>query len=126
MPDYGTARCDFPGGCVETMYDSIQKIYALGDQVQLYMCHDYRPDALAPRLLTTVIQEKPYNPLIQEGVTKQMYAKARNSIDQVLSAPTLILPSLQANIRVGELPPAESNGVSYLKFPLNTFGKKTE
>ncbi|HFD11113.1 MAG TPA: MBL fold metallo-hydrolase, partial [Crenotrichaceae bacterium] len=98
MPDYGTARCDFPGGSAGTMYDSIQKIYALGDDIQLYMCHDYRPDAPAPRWLTTVKQEKAHNPLIQEGVTKQMYAKARDTIDKVLSAPKLILPSLQVNI----------------------------
>jgi glyoxylase-like metal-dependent hydrolase (beta-lactamase superfamily II) len=124
MPDYGTARCDFPGGSAESLYDSIQKIYALGDETQLYMCHDYRPDAPSPRWLTTVKEEKAHNPLIQEGVTKQMYAKARETIDKVLSAPKLILPSLQINIRAGELPPAESNGLSYLKFPLNKLGKK--
>jgi len=124
MPDYGTARCDFPGGSSETLYDSIQRLYALGDEIQLYMCHDYRPDAPSPRWVTTVAEEKAHNPLIQEGVTREMYAKARDTIDKVLSAPKLILPSLQVNIRAGELPPAESNGISYLKFPLNKLGKQ--
>ncbi len=123
MPDYGTARCDFPGGSAEVLYDSIQKIYALGDETQLYMCHDYRPDAPSPRWVTTVKQEKAHNPLIQEGVTKQMYAKARETIDKVLSVPQLILPAIQVNIRAGEFPPAETNGTSYLRFPLNRLGK---
>ena len=119
MPDSGTARADFPGGSATTLYESIQKIYALPDETKLYMCHDYKPTAPPPRWVTTVKDEKEKNIYIQAGVTEEMYVAVRNGIDSSLEAPNLLLPSIQLNIRAGELPPPENDGAQYLKIPLN-------
>ena len=122
MPDSGTARADFPGGSAHDLYHSIQKIYTLPDDTKLYMCHDYKPDLTHPRWMTTVKDEKQKNIYVQEGVTEEMYVSVRKGIDQSLEAPALILPSLQVNIRAGELPPPEDDGCRYLKLPLNKIG----
>lgn len=122
MPDSGTARADFPGGSAHDLYHSVQKIYRLPDDTRLFMCHDYKPDLPHPRWVTTVRDEKAQNIYIQEGVTESMYVAVRKGIDQSLEAPALILPSIQINIRAGQLPPAEADGKRYLKIPLNKIG----
>ncbi len=126
MPDYGTARCDFPNGSSRALYRSIRnKILALPPETKLYMCHDYRPDAPGPRHVTTVQDERERNPLVHDGTTEEQFVKIRDSIDQVLAAPQYILPSLQINIRAGHMPPPEKNGIRYLKIPLNVLGKNS-
>lgn len=124
MPDYGTARCDFPNGSSRQLYRSIRdKILTLPPETKLYMCHDYRPDAPGPRYVTTVKEERERNPLVHDGTTEEQFVRIRDSIDQVLAAPQYILPSLQINIRAGHMPPPEANGIRYLKLPLNVLGK---
>ncbi len=120
MPDYGTARADFPGGDARTMYRSIQKILALPDETTLYMCHDYKaPGRDEYKWETTVAEERTKNVHIGAGQTEDEFVAMREARDATLSMPTLILPSVQVNIRAGEMPPAEDNGVSYLKVPIN-------
>jgi glyoxylase-like metal-dependent hydrolase (beta-lactamase superfamily II) len=121
MPDYGTARCDFPGGDATTLYRSIQKIFALPEETRLFMCHDYKaPDRDYYAWETTVGEEKAKNIHVHEGVTEAEFVKMRTERDATLDMPVLILPSVQVNMRAGERPPAEDNGVSYLKIPLDT------
>lgn len=120
MPDYGTARVDFPGGDATTLYRSIQKIFALPEQTRLFMCHDYKaPDRDDFAWESTVAREKAENVHIRSGITESAFVEMRNARDGTLEMPVLILPSIQVNIRAGALPPAESNGVRYLKLPLN-------
>jgi glyoxylase-like metal-dependent hydrolase (beta-lactamase superfamily II) len=120
MPDYGTARCDFPGGDARQLYKSIQKLYALPPQTRLFMCHDYLPpNRTEYRWETTVADEKAHNIQIHEGVTEDQFVEMRKKRDATLDMPRLILPSVQVNMRAGHVPPAEDNGVSYLKIPLN-------
>jgi len=119
MPDYGTARCDFPGGSAEQLYDSIQRLYALPDATRLFVCHDYQPDGRPMRFETTVAAQKAANIQLNARTTKAEYVAFRTARDATLAAPTLILPSLQVNIRAGVFPAAEANGVAYLKIPLN-------
>jgi glyoxylase-like metal-dependent hydrolase (beta-lactamase superfamily II) len=121
MPDYGTARCDFPGGSAEQLFDSIQRIYALPESTRLFMCHDYQPDGRELRFATTVAQQKRSNIQLSERTTKQEYLTFRKNRDAQLDMPTLILPSVQINIRAGEFPEAEATGTVYLKIPLNLF-----
>jgi glyoxylase-like metal-dependent hydrolase (beta-lactamase superfamily II) len=122
MPDYGTARCDFPGGDARTLYKSIQRILALPPQTRLFMCHDYKaPGREAFAWETTVADERARNVHIHEGVSEDAFVTMREARDKTLSMPTLILPSIQVNIQAGELPPPESNGVRYLKLPLDAF-----
>ncbi len=120
MPDYGTARADFPGGDARVMYRSIQKILALPDETTLYMCHDYKaPGRDEYKWETTVGEERTSNVHIGAGQTEDEFVAMREARDATLEMPTLILPSVQVNIRAGEMPPAEDNGVSYLKVPIN-------
>ena len=121
MPDYGTARCDFPGGSAEQLYDSIQRIYALPESSRLFMCHDYRPGGRELRFVTSVAEQKRANIQLREGTTKQEYVSIRKKRDAQLDMPALILPAIQINIRAGEFPQAEANGTVYLKIPLNVF-----
>lgn len=121
MPDYGTARCDFPGGSADQLYDSIQRIYALPDSTRLFMCHDYQPDGRELRFVTTVAEQKRSNVQLRQGTTKQEYVKIRTARDAKLDMPALILPAIQINIRAGEFPAPETNGTAYLKIPLNLF-----
>lgn len=122
MPDYGTARCDFPGGDAGVLYDSIQRIYALPDETRLFMCHDYRPGDRAMRFETTVAEQKQSNVQLSAKTRRDEFIEFRTNRDRKLDAPQLILPSIQVNIRAGELPEPEDNGTSYLKIPLNVLG----
>ena len=123
MPDYGTARCDFPGGSADQLYDSIQRIYALPDSTRLFMCHDYQPGGRELRFVTTVAEQKQSNAQLREGTTKQEYVEFRTARDAKLEMPALILPAIQINIRAGEFPEPEANGTAYLKIPLNVSEK---
>ena len=119
MPDVGTARCDFPGGDAKTLYRSIQKILSYPGQTKLYMCHDYPPNNRPATGMTTVANEKANNIHVHDGVTEDQFVQMRTARDKTLEMPTLILPSIQVNIRAGHLPEPDANGVSYLKIPLN-------
>lgn len=119
MPDVGTARCDFPGGSAETLFDSIQKLLALPDNTEMYICHDYPPEGRQHEYLTSVGQQKQHNIHVGGGVSKADFVKRREARDATLAMPRLILPSVQVNIRAGQLPPAEQNGTTYLKVPIN-------
>lgn len=122
MPDYGTARCDFPGGDAATLYRSIQKIFALPGETRLFMCHDYKaPGRDEYAWETTVKDERDWNVHVGRGVSEADFVKMRSARDKTLSMPRLILPSVQVNMRAGALPPPDSNGVRYLKLPLNMF-----
>lgn len=119
MPDYGTARTDFPGGDARTLYRSIQKLLALPPSTVMYLCHDYKApgrDHYAWR--TTVADEKARNVHIGGGVDENSFVAMREARDATLAAPTLLLPSLQVNIRAGRLPAPEDNGRRYLKIPI--------
>lgn len=120
MPDVGTARCDFPGGDAETLYNSIQMMLSYPDDTPLYMCHDY-PNERDARYMCTVAEQKQDNIHVGRGTSKADFVAMRSSRDETLEMPVLILPSIQINIRAGELPDAEDNGTSYLKLPLNMF-----
>lgn len=119
MPDYGTARCDFPGGSAATLYRSIRKVFALPDDTTLYLCHDYPPDGREPQCVTTVAAQRQANIHVREGMSEADFVAMREQRDAGLPMPTLILPSVQVNMRAGKMPPPEDNGVSYLKIPVN-------
>jgi glyoxylase-like metal-dependent hydrolase (beta-lactamase superfamily II) len=119
MPDYGTARCDFPGGSAEILYESLQRLYALPEATRVFTCHDYQPGGRALRYESTVGEERATNVQLNARTSKEEFVARRRARDATLEMPTLILPSLQVNIRAGRLPEPESNGVSYLKLPLN-------
>jgi glyoxylase-like metal-dependent hydrolase (beta-lactamase superfamily II) len=119
MPDYGTARCDFPGGSAETLYESIRRLYTFPDAVRLFTCHDYQPGGRALRWESTVGEERTTNIQLNTRTAKEEFVALRKARDATLEMPVLILPSLQINIRAGRFPEPESNGVSYLKLPLN-------
>ncbi|MGV8899696.1 MAG: MBL fold metallo-hydrolase [Burkholderiaceae bacterium] len=119
MPDYGTARCDFPGGDAATLYRSIQKVLALAPDTRLHLCHDYPPESRGPIWVTTVAEQRAQNIHVHDGITEAQFVKMRTARDQTLAMPTLILPSVQVNVRAGKLPPPEDNGVRYLKIPIN-------
>ena len=120
MPDFGSARCDFPGGDAGTLYDSIQNIFSLPDETRLFMCHDYKaPGRDEFAWETTVAEQREKNIHIHEGVTRDEFISFRNGRDENLGMPKLIVPSIQVNIRAGDAPPPEDNGVSYLKVPLD-------
>jgi len=121
-PDYGSARCDFPGGSAGELWDSIQRLYALPDETRLLLCHDYRPDGRPLVWQTTVAEQKRANVQIDAGTTREAYVRFREEKDAGLAAPKLILPSLQVNIRAGELPEPETDGFRYLKIPLDRLG----
>jgi glyoxylase-like metal-dependent hydrolase (beta-lactamase superfamily II) len=119
MPDVGTARCDFPGGDAAALYRSVHRLLSLPPETRLFMCHDYPPAGRSPVWETTVSEQRAKNIHVHDGVSEDAFVKMRTARDATLDMPTLILPSVQVNIRAGELPPAEDNGVSYLKIPLN-------
>ena len=121
MPDYGTARCDFPGGSSDQLFNSIQRIYALRGSTRLFMCHDYQPGGRELRFVTTVAEQKQSNIQLNERTTRAEYLTFRKTRDAQLEMPELILPAVQINIRAGELPEPEANGTIYLKIPLNLF-----
>ncbi|HJV86363.1 MAG TPA: MBL fold metallo-hydrolase [Noviherbaspirillum sp.] len=119
MPDVGTARCDFPGGDAQTLYRSIRELLSLPADTRLFMCHDYPPEGRGPEWETTVAAERERNIHVHDGVTEEQFVAMRQKRDAGLEMPNLILPSIQVNIRAGNMPPPEGNGVSYLKIPLN-------
>jgi glyoxylase-like metal-dependent hydrolase (beta-lactamase superfamily II) len=122
MPDYGTARCDFPGGDARALYRSIHRVLALPDTTRLFLCHDYKApgrDSYAHE--TTVAAQRKHNIHVHDGVSEDAFATMRNERDATLNMPRLTLPAVQINMRAGELPPAEENGQVYLKIPLNPF-----
>lgn len=122
MPDYGTARCDFPGGDAKTLYQSIQKLFELPDTTRLYMCHDYKAlgrDEYA--FETTVAEEKAHNIHVKQGITQEEFVQMRSERDATLDMPRLILPSVQVNMRAGHMPEPEDNGQVYLKIPVDLF-----
>lgn len=118
-PEVGTARCDFPGGDAAVLYRSIRKVLALPPATRLYLCHDYPPDGRAPQPMTTVAQQRAANVHVHDGVAESDFVDLRRARDATLKMPTLILPSVQVNMRAGQLPPAEDNGTRYLKIPLD-------
>lgn len=120
MPDVGTARCDFPGGDAHTLYQSVRKLLSLPPETRMFMCHDYPPEGRDVNFETTVGEQRAKNIHIHDGVTEEAFVAMRTKRDATLEMPTLILPSVQVNIRAGQMPPAEDNGVSYLKIPVNT------
>jgi glyoxylase-like metal-dependent hydrolase (beta-lactamase superfamily II) len=119
MPDYGTARCDFPGGSASTLFQSIKKVLSLPDDTVLYMCHDYPPEGREPQCETTVAEQKKANVHVHQGVSEAEFVAMREKRDATLSMPVLILPSVQINMRAGHLPPPEDNGQRYLKIPVD-------
>jgi glyoxylase-like metal-dependent hydrolase (beta-lactamase superfamily II) len=119
MPDVGTARCDFPGGDAKTLYASAKKILSLPDETRLFMCHDYPPTDRPVAFETTVGEQRRKNIHVHDGISEAAFVDMRTQRDATLEMPVLILPAVQINIRAGDLPPAESNGVAYVKIPLN-------
>lgn len=119
MPDVGSARCDFPGGDAAMLYHSVQRLYALGDATRLFVCHDYPPADRQAQCETTVAAQRAGNIHLRDGIDLDAFVAMRTARDATLSMPKLILPSIQVNIRAGQLPPPEDNGVSYLKLPLD-------
>ncbi len=120
MPDYGTARCDFPGGDAATLYQSVQKIYSLPESTRMFMCHDYLPpDRDRYCWETTVGAQKYHNIHIHQGISEAEFVAMRKRRDATLAMPRLMLPSVQVNMRAGQMPPAEANGRIYLKIPVN-------
>lgn len=120
MPDYGTARCDFPGGDANALYHSIRRILALPEDTRVFTCHDYKaPNREEFAWESTVAEQKQANRHIHDGISEQDFVTMRTEKDKTLGMPRLIWPSVQVNMRAGELPPAEENGTRYLKIPLN-------
>ncbi|NRP10496.1 MULTISPECIES: MBL fold metallo-hydrolase [unclassified Marinobacterium] len=122
MPDYGTARCDFPGGDATTLYQSIQKLFTLPDETRVFMCHDYKaPGRDEYQFETTIGEERQHNIHVSVEHDQADFIQMRESRDATLDMPRLILPSVQVNMRAGHLPPAEENGQRYLKIPVDLF-----
>lgn len=120
MPDYGTARADFPGGSAEQLYYSIKKILAMPDETKIYLCHDYKAPGRDEYIWTTSVgEQRKSNIHVHEGISLDEFVTMRQARDAKLGAPRLLLPSIQVNVRAGKLPEAEANGVRYLKIPLS-------
>jgi glyoxylase-like metal-dependent hydrolase (beta-lactamase superfamily II) len=119
MPDYGTARADFPGGDARTLYRSIKRLLALPPETRLFMCHDYKaPGRDEYAWETTVADERAHNAHVKEGISEDDFVAMREARDATLAAPHLLMPSIQVNMRAGHLPPPDANGVQYLKIPV--------
>lgn len=119
MPDYGTARCDFPGGDARILFHSINKVLSLPEDTVLYMCHDYQPGGRDVCYVSTVGEERRANIHVRNGITEEEFVSMRSKRDATLDMPTLLLPSVQVNMRAGHFPPPEANGTCYIKIPLN-------
>lgn len=119
MPDYGSARCDFPGGDAATLYRSIRRLLALPPETRLHLCHDYPGSERAPRWVSSVAEQRRDNVHVHDGITEAGFIAMRTARDRTLAKPVLLLPAIQVNVRAGQWPPAEANGVRYLKIPLN-------
>jgi glyoxylase-like metal-dependent hydrolase (beta-lactamase superfamily II) len=121
-PDAGTARCDFPGGDAHTLYQSVQKVLALPDQTRIFLCHDYKAPGRDEFMHETSVAEQRANNIhVRQEMTEEDFVKLRTERDATLGMPRLILPSVQVNMRAGDMPPAEDNGQVYLKVPINHF-----
>ena len=123
-PDYGTARVDFPGGDAKLLYRSIQRLFSLPPETRLFLCHDYPPETRPETSMFTVARQRAENIHIHDGVSEAEYVAMREARDAKLAMPALIIPSVQVNIRAGNMPPAEDNGVSYMKVPVNMLGRE--
>jgi len=121
MPDLGSARADFPGGDARMLYRSMRRLLDLPPETRMYVCHDYPPPGREPRWETTVAQQRAKNIHVRDGIGEDDFVRMRQARDAVLEVPTLILPSIQVNVRAGQLPPVEDNGVAYLRIPVNAF-----
>ncbi|MCE2780395.1 MBL fold metallo-hydrolase [Limnohabitans sp.] len=119
MPDVGSARCDFPGGDARALYASVQRILSLPALTRLFLCHDYPPEGRTVQFETTVAEQRAANIHLKDGTGEADFVRMRSARDATLAMPVLMLPAVQINIRAGEMPPAEANGVAYLKIPLN-------
>jgi glyoxylase-like metal-dependent hydrolase (beta-lactamase superfamily II) len=119
MPDYGSARCDFPGGDAATLHASVRRLLALPPETRLHLCHDYPPGDRAPQWVVTVAEQRRANVHLHDGVDVDTFVALRRARDAALALPVLLLPSVQVNVRAGRLPPAEDNGRRYLKIPLD-------
>ncbi len=119
LPDVGTARADFPGGDAHQLYASIRRLLALPPQTRMCGCHDYPPPGREPQWETTVAQQRANNIHVRDGIDEGTFVAMRQARDATLEVPTLLLPSIQVNVRGGQLPPVEENGVAYLRIPLN-------
>lgn len=119
MPDVGTARADFPGGDAHQLYRSVRRLLALAPDTTMYVCHDYPPTHREAQWQTTVAEQRTGNIHVRDGITEDEFVAMRNARDSTLEVPTLILPSIQVNVRAGRLPPVDDNGVAYLRIPLN-------
>jgi len=119
MPDYGSARCDFPGGDAATLYRSISRLLELPAETRLHLCHDYPGSERAPQWVSTVAEQRRDNVHAHDGVSEASFVAMRTARDLTLAKPVLLLPAIQVNVRAGHWPTAESNGVRYLKIPLN-------
>lgn len=124
MPDVGTARADFPGGDARTLYRSIRRVLSLPPRTRLFVCHDYPPGGRAVRWETSVAEQRAHNIHVHDGIDEEAFVAMRQARDATLDVPTLILPSIQVNVRAGQLPPADDNGVAYLRIPLNALPKR--
>lgn len=122
MPDYGTARCDFPKGSAATLFDSVQKLFALDSNMRVFLCHDYLPEHRDHFIYeTSIAEQKKHNIHINESIKKEDFVQMRNQRDATLAMPKLILPAIQINMQAGQLPEPEENGIRYLKIPFNFF-----
>ena len=124
MPDVGTARADFPGGDAHTLYRSIRRLLDLPPQTRIFVCHDYPPQGRDARWETTVAEQRARNIHVRDGITEEAFVAMRTARDATLEVPTLMLPSIQVNVRGGDLPPADDNGVAYLRIPVNGLPRK--
>jgi glyoxylase-like metal-dependent hydrolase (beta-lactamase superfamily II) len=125
MPDSGSARCDFPGGDARQLHRSVtDRLFALPAQTRVFVCHDYCPGGRAAKCETTIAEQRRSNTHIRDGVSEDAFVKLRTERDATLDVPNLIIPSVQVNIRAGHLPPADTDGVRYLRVPLNVFGRQ--
>ncbi len=122
MPDVGTARADFPGGDAHALFRSIHKLLTLPRETKIYVCHDYPPASRPAQWQTTVGEQREQNIHVRDGISEDEFVAMRTARDAMLEMPTLILPAIQVNVRAGEMPAPETNGIRYLKIPVNTFG----
>jgi glyoxylase-like metal-dependent hydrolase (beta-lactamase superfamily II) len=123
MPDVGTARADFPGGDAATLYRSIRRLLELPPRTRMYVCHDYPPEGREAKWETSVAEQRAQNIHVRDGITEEGFVAMRKARDATLEVPTLILPSIQVNVRAGRMPPVDDNGVAYLRIPINALPK---
>jgi glyoxylase-like metal-dependent hydrolase (beta-lactamase superfamily II) len=126
MPDVGTARADFPGGDAHVLYRSIRRLLALPPETRVFVCHDYPPQGRDAKWETTVAEQRASNIHVRDGIGEEAFVAMRKARDATLEVPTLILPSIQVNVRAGQLPPADENGIAYLRIPLNAMPRRKQ